>query len=432
MAKRKSEQIIVIGAGAAGLMAARELARSGKKITILEARNRCGGRIHPLPTDEFGYPVEGGAEFIHGESPVTRALLREAGLSLVPVQGTRWNVEHGAFSRRDQVPDFQINRLHKALTELKDDLTLAEFLNRYFAGPEYSQLRHSIESMVEGYDAADPQRASTLALREEWMNRGSGEQARIVGGYGALIDFLAVECRRQGATINLGTTVSAIEETDGGVVACYANGDTHFCDTVILTVPLPLLQEIALPLAACEKAAASAHIGFGNVIKMVLRFGRRWWSDKRPDLADLTFLLSDATIPVWWTQSPAEQPVLTGWCGGPKTEAMAHLVEEELVELGLASLAAIFGLSTKDIGRSLVAARAINWANDPFARGAYSYATPKTREAQSLLASSDCGKVLFSGEAFYRGRDMGTVEAALVSGLETARTMLAADRIATT
>ena len=107
MAKRKSEQIIVIGAGAAGLMAARELARSGKKITILEARNRCGGRIHPLPTDEFGYPVEGGAEFIHGESPVTRALLREAGLSLVPVQGTRWKVEDGAFSRRDQVPDFQ-------------------------------------------------------------------------------------------------------------------------------------------------------------------------------------------------------------------------------------------------------------------------------------------------------------------------------------
>jgi phytoene dehydrogenase-like protein len=185
-----------------------------------------------------------------------------AGLSLFPVRGTRWNVEQGAFSRRDQVPDCQIDRLHKALTELKDDLTLAEFLSRYFAGPEYNQLRHSIERMVEGYDAADPQKVSTLVLREEWMNRGSGEQARIVGGYGALIDFLAAECRRQGAIINLGTTVSAIEETDGGVMACYANGDTHFCDTVILTMLLPLLQEIALPTAAREKAAASSHIGF--------------------------------------------------------------------------------------------------------------------------------------------------------------------------
>ena len=187
-------------------------------------------------------------------------------------------------------------------------------------------------------------------------------------------------------------------------MACYAEGDTHFCDTVILTVPLPLLQEIALPTAAREKAAPSAHIGFGNVIKMVLRFERRWWSDKRPDLADLTFLLSDATIPVWWTQSPAEQPVLTGWCGGPRTEAMAHLVEDELVEVGLASLAGIFGLSPNDLRRTLVAARAINWANDSFARGAYSYATPETRKAQVVLASSDRGRVLISGEALYRGQ----------------------------
>jgi monoamine oxidase len=130
MANKDSDQIIVIGAGAAGLMAARELGRAGKKVTILEARDRCGGRIHPLPALEFGYPADGGAEFIHGEAHVTRALLREAGLSLNPVRGARWNVEQGAFSRRDKVPDFQIDRLHKALTELKDDLTLAEFLSR--------------------------------------------------------------------------------------------------------------------------------------------------------------------------------------------------------------------------------------------------------------------------------------------------------------
>ena len=125
MANQDSDQIIVIGAGAAGLMAARELGRAGKKVTILEARDRCGGRIHPLPAREFGYPADGGAEFIHGEAPVTRASLREAGLSLIPVRGTRWNVEQGAFSRRNQVPDFQLDRLHKALTELKHDPTLA-------------------------------------------------------------------------------------------------------------------------------------------------------------------------------------------------------------------------------------------------------------------------------------------------------------------
>jgi hypothetical protein len=73
------------------------------------------------------------------------------------------------------------------------------------------------------------------------------------------------------------------------------------------------------------------------------------------DLAYLTFVLSDARIPVWWTQHPADLPVLTGWFGGPKTEAMANLGEHELIEAGLVSLAEIFGFDPKH----LVAARAI-------------------------------------------------------------------------
>ena len=86
MAPLSSAHFVIVGAGAAGLTTARELARAGKKVTILEARDRCGGRIYPLPAEEFGYPAEGGAEFVHGAAPVTRALMREAGLSLVPIE----------------------------------------------------------------------------------------------------------------------------------------------------------------------------------------------------------------------------------------------------------------------------------------------------------------------------------------------------------
>src|SRR6516165_12411878 len=150
MAKRKSDHIIVVGAGAAGLMAARELGRSGKRVTILEARNRCGGRIHPLPSAEFGYPAEGGAEFVHGEAPVTHRLLREAGLSTLPLQGARWNVEKGAFSRRD-LSDPYTDHLHQVLTELRSDMTVAEFLQQRFAGPEFTRLRYSIVRRVESY-----------------------------------------------------------------------------------------------------------------------------------------------------------------------------------------------------------------------------------------------------------------------------------------
>jgi monoamine oxidase len=430
MARPQAEHIIVIGAGAAGLMAARELGRAGKKVTILEARNRCGGRIHQLPAADFGYKAEGGAEFVHGGAQVTRGLLREAGLSLLPVQGARWKAERGAFSP-DEAPDPHTGRLQQALAELKSDTSVMEFLVQHFSAPEYDRLRHSILRMVEGYDAADPGRASILALRDEWMNR-ERSTARIVGGYGPLIEFLMAECRKQGAGLHLGAAVSAIETAHGRVSARCANGDRHVGDAAILTVPLPLLQQITLPPAVRKKVEAAADIGFGNVIKILLRFKTSWWtSGNGKQFADLLFLLSNETIPVWWTQHPAEHPVLTGWLAGPKTNGMAHLDESRLIETGLASLGDVFGISPKQLAPDIVAARAINWANDPFARGAYSYATLATREAQSALASADGGAVFCSGEALYRGPDMGTVEAALASGLETARTILAADKIAT-
>jgi monoamine oxidase len=415
----KPDHIVIVGAGAAGLMAARELARAGKQVTILEARERCGGRIHPLPASQFGYAADGGAEFVHGEAPVTRGLLREAGLSLQAIAGTQWSFD-GTKLSREQRDDPHEAELHAALEDLKDDLTVAEFLRRHFAGDDYARMRRSIERMVEGYDAAEPERASTLALREEWMVGGHHAQGRIVGGYGALIAFLAAECRRHGVAIRLGCVVSAIEESGGAVIVRCADSEMLSCGNLILTVPLPLLPEIALPRGAREKAALASDIGFGNVIKILLRFTKPWWLDRTEDL---TFLLSDETIPVWWTQRPSDDPVLTGWFGGPRTAELAGLDPRALIDAGIDSLAAVFGLPRHDLARDVVAAVATNWAHDPFARGAYSWATPQTRAAQTILARAD-GPVLFSGEALYRGRDMGTVEAALASGQETAGLIL--------
>ncbi|WP_245326663.1 flavin monoamine oxidase family protein, partial [Bradyrhizobium sacchari] len=367
--------------------------------------------------------ADAGAEFIHGEAPVTRALLREAGLSLQEIDGTQWNFDGTGLSREDRHDPHEA-QLQAVLGALKDDLTVTDFLGRYFAAPKYERLRYSIERMVEGYDAADPARASILALREEWMDGGGHHsQARIVGGYGALIEFLAAECRGHGAAIRFGSVVSAIEEAGNAVVVRCINGEAHACDRVIVTVPLPLLREMALPVAARVKAAAADDIGFGSVIKILLRFARPWWRERRPDIADMTFLLSDQTIPVWWTRYPDSHPVLTGWLGGPRTAKLSHLNSQGLIDAGLDSLATIFDLPRTEVARELVVAAATNWAHDTFARGAYSWATPRTREAQTVLARAE-GNVLLSGEALYRGRDMGTVEAALASGLATAEMML--------
>jgi monoamine oxidase len=318
-----------------------------------------------------------------------------------------------------------MGRFYQALSEVKADLPIAEFLETHFADRRYDELRRSITRTVEGYDAADPNRASTLVLRDEWTARDDGPHGRIANGYGELIEYLESECRKHGAAFHLGAPVTAIDEVCGRVAVHCCDGATFEADAAILTVPLPLLSEIALPPSAREQGTAAADIGFGNVVKILFRFAMKWWADLGGrDLRDLSFLLSDATVPTWWTQYPDGYPVLTGWLAGPKADRVSSLAEAELIDLGFASLAEIFDLPLDHIRRNLVAARAINWGNDPFARGAYSYPTVRTREAQSLLRKPNGGAIFFSGEALYAGPVMGTVEAALASGQETARTIL--------
>ena len=107
-------------------------------------------------------------------------------------------------------------------------------------------------------------------------------------------------------------------------------------------------------------------------------------------------------------------------------DGVAQLTASELINVGLDSLTEIFNLPLHRITRDLITSQAINWGIDAFARGAYSYATPKTREAQTALRKSDAGAVFISGEALYAGGDMGTVEAALAIGTETAQAILGA------
>src|SRR5579863_8284204 len=119
--------IIVVGAGAAGLMAASELAKAGKRVVVLESRDRCGGRISPLPRAEFSYTAEGGAEFVHGAAKLTRSLIDAAGLHYIPIEGEAWRYENSELIKGDRIMQYW-ELFTQKLDELKKDVAVTAFL----------------------------------------------------------------------------------------------------------------------------------------------------------------------------------------------------------------------------------------------------------------------------------------------------------------
>src|SRR3990167_2924193 len=99
----KTTDVVIVGAGVARLVAGRELAKAGKKVVMLEARDRVGGRVWPIAEEEFGFQVQAGAEFVHGPAPITKSLIKEAGLTYIPTEeGERWNTYSGKLTKEEE------------------------------------------------------------------------------------------------------------------------------------------------------------------------------------------------------------------------------------------------------------------------------------------------------------------------------------------
>ena len=429
--------VIIVGAGACGLVAARELARAGKKVLVLEARNRLGGRIFTADIGSFTKPVEAGAEFVHGDLPLTQALLTEAGIQCHPLAGKTYQVKSGVLEEAEEfIENFEI--LMQKLDELEQDLPLAEFLNQYFGEEQYYNLRNSVTRFAEGYDAADIQKVSTFALREEWQTGGAANSYHPVGGYSQLINFLAAAGKKSGVTIQLNMPVQEIRWEEGRVKIISSDGTSYEARLALITVPLGVLQaepgspgSIRFVPDLPEKRHAFAQLGFGAVIKVCLEFKTTFWQEpaftpqhlnQAPDLA---FLFSDTHLfTAWWTQLPDQTPLLTAWLAGPPAEKYKDLPDHQLVAEALTALADIFNTSVPVLQEYLKASVVFNWAADPYARGAYAYATVAAGEVREIVTSPEANTLYFAGEGLYVGHAMGTVEAALASGLEAVQHIL--------
>jgi len=428
-------EVLVIGAGASGLMAAYELVCAGKRVTVIEACNRTGGRMYTDSSTSFFHPVELGAEFVHGNLPVTLGLLQQAGISYYPVVGQTWQYRNGRFTQKDEMAD-EWHLLTDKMKSLQQDMSLRDFLNQYFAGKRFAAFRQAVCQFASGYDTSEPGRASVLALRNEWMHENEDAQYRITGGYAELTKYLVSEIESKGGIIFLNTAVSQINWQQGHVSAITATGNIFEAERVVLALPLGIWQAqagieraVQLKPAVTDTTNALKEMGFGAVIKVVIQFDDLFWESDAvaaltgQSLKNAAFIISDEVIPVWWTQTPLPIPLLTGWLGGPAAAAHVDSTEDQILQLALQSLAHIFKQSPEELNKHLVASRVANWTADPYTRGSYAYDTLATSASVALLSQPLADTVFFAGEFMYQGPAMGTVEAALVSG------KMAADRI---
>ncbi len=428
--------VVVIGAGAAGLAAASELSRAGHTVLLLEARDRVGGRTWTRYEPDLPAPIELGAEFIHGRAPVSFELLRRVGQVPFDVSGDHWTLLSGRLSQRTEDLFGEIQQaLRRAEPLRQPDLPFAQWLRsseRYGLSQEAQRLACSF---VAGFDAADPERVSTHFVAREWGAGGllDAGQFRPQRGYGALLAALAGSLDRERVRVQLQTLVHSVSWRPGSVCIEADFLGQAFRVTApcaIISLPLGVLQHtdaaegvsFAPPLATKQQALQG--LAAGAVLKVSLRFRHAFWEtvdDGRYTQASF-FHSPESPFPTFWTALPLRAPLLTAWVGGPAAARLSERTTAHIVQQALESLAQIFRCTHAMMG--LETAYLHNWQTDPLTRGAYSYVLVGGGEARAALAAPIADTLFFAGEAT-DGEEAATVAGALRSGERAAREVLA-------
>jgi len=404
--------VVIIGAGAAGLAAAEALTRAGRSVLVLEARERVGGRVWTRSMPGLDLPVELGAEFIHGAAKATFSLLRKTRSDAV-ASGRAQRYAEGTHLR--PVDSFALAQKAMQDSSLlrESDLSFSDYLARRRLDP---RTRTFARMMVEGFDAADPARASARAIAEEWGGGDAllGSQPRPRRGYGPLLEWLARRIVARRGRLRMSSAVREVR-WKRGLVEVVGDEFRFAGEKAIVTLPLGVLQSRAVRFFPdLRKQKALKHLASGPVIKAALRFPSAFWEKRHPGVA--FFHSPRAAFPTFWTPLPARAPLLVAWAGGPKAEQLAG---KDALPAALASLKSIFGrIEEPD------AAYVHDWRADPFARGAYSYVLVDGHDARRLLAEPLEDTLYFAGEATNLEGEAGTVSGALQSGERAAREVL--------
>lgn len=422
--------VLIIGAGAAGLAAARYLSERGASVIMLEARNRIGGRIYTHRQQGLAHPIELGAEFIHGNPPELLEIVKAANLRIEKVTDKHWYFEDGKFVSSREFWS-KLNKLMEAMTTEREDRSVREYLESLPQDAETTRAKAIAKRYIEGFHAAQLDRIGVhgLVKANEAADEIDGDQSyRLVDGYASVTDWLLDRALANQATLHLNTSVTELV-WDRGLIDARTAEDIFNARKVLITVPLPLLcgDDCALRFAPAlpdTKVKAIETLAMGSVVRLVLQFKSRFWeklnlpfADRKDELGFLHY--PDSALPTWWTMLPDPAPVLVGWAGGPAADSLPG-AEEALVSIALSSLSKILGVNEKSLRELLVQSFFHDWRSDPWTRGGYSYVPVNGLEAQRELSQSIEDSVFFAGEALSIG-DVGTVHGAIESGLNAAR-----------
>ena len=430
------QKVIVIGAGASGLTAARILSDQGCEVVVLEGRNRTGGRLNTMTVD--GGVVDEGGNWIHGgQANPLYQLAKDAGLDI----GEDSFISPRHLRSFDKLTGGRINQLKVLYFLFRADRLATklatESLSATHAEPNLgARLEHDVarirgatnqrhyrsfmRTVIDMPFAKESQslHPDAIALNPDYHNE---PDYVIAGGYRQLIDRLAA-----GLDIRMGETVETIRYDSERVEVVTAAG-THSATTVIVTVPIGVLKAQTIrfdPPLPARKLEAIENVGTGVVEKVILTFDTPFWRQS-PHKPSSVFYVSDVLgdFPAFVdSTSSAGRPMLVAFLTGEQVQRFAR-DSQPLAEQAQTVLKEIF----PDTYLAPTATHVTSWATDPFSLCSYSTPTIGVSAADyEHLAKPTADRVLFAGEATYRER-AGFVEGAIGSGIREARRILGRD-----
>lgn len=418
--KQMDCDVVIIGAGVAGLAATGALVSAGKRVRCLEALAHVGGRIRTIHDSLAPLPVELGAEFVHGLPTETWDIIRDAGLTAYEHSAKALHIHHGKLLDKKEVGEIADRVLSElARSRKRTDESFEDFLHRSHQRPE---VRRWASIYVEGFNAARKELISAASLRQnnQAAAKIDGDRTfRILNGYDSVVTFLLRSIPHWQAVVQLNSIVERVQWSRGDVTVFYQANREVRCKQLILTVPLGVLQAGAIqfdpePKEVLEAARA---LEFGQVYRITFRFAEAFWeADER--LQSVGFLISkEKLFSTWWTTYPVISPLLTAWTAGSAADQLRGADHSTIVAEALSSLGRI-------LNRKIPEPRSVHfhdWQADPFFRGAYSYVPVNALSARETLSRPVDNTLFFAGEAAETTGNASMVHGAIATGINAAR-----------